>query len=40
MRHKFVEIAFTKAVKQVQSEQKIRASYARLDNSVDVNYLH
>jgi ferredoxin-NADP reductase/predicted pyridoxine 5'-phosphate oxidase superfamily flavin-nucleotide-binding protein len=39
MGHKFAEIAFTKAVKQVQSEQKSRAGYARWENSVDVNYL-
>jgi ferredoxin-NADP reductase/predicted pyridoxine 5'-phosphate oxidase superfamily flavin-nucleotide-binding protein len=39
MGHKFSEITFTKAVKQVQSEQKSRAGYARWENSVDVNYL-
>ena len=39
MGHKFAEIAFTKEVKQVQSEQESRAGYARWDNSLDVNHL-
>jgi ferredoxin-NADP reductase/predicted pyridoxine 5'-phosphate oxidase superfamily flavin-nucleotide-binding protein len=39
MGHKFAEIAFTTAVKQVQSEQKSRTGYARWENSLDVNHL-
>jgi len=39
MGHKFAEIAFTKAVKQVQSEQNSRAGYARWENTLDANYL-
>lgn len=39
MGHKFAEIAFTKAVKKVQSEQQSRAGYARWENSLDVNYI-
>jgi nuclear transport factor 2 (NTF2) superfamily protein/predicted pyridoxine 5'-phosphate oxidase superfamily flavin-nucleotide-binding protein len=39
MGHKFAEIAFTTAVKKVQSEQKSRAGYARWENSLDVNHL-
>jgi len=39
MGHKFAEIAFTTAVKQVQSEQKSRAGYARWENALDVNHL-
>ncbi|MFT7007220.1 MAG: putative pyridoxine 5'-phosphate oxidase superfamily flavin-nucleotide-binding protein [Colwellia sp.] len=39
MGHKFAEIAFTTAVKKVQSEQKSRAGYVRWENSLDVNHL-
>ncbi len=39
MGHKFAEIAFTPAVKQVQSEQKSRAGYARWENALDANHL-
>jgi predicted pyridoxine 5'-phosphate oxidase superfamily flavin-nucleotide-binding protein len=39
MGHKFAEIAFTKSVKQVQSEQNSRAGYARWENTLDANYL-
>lgn len=39
MGHKFAEIAFTPAVKEVQSEQKSRAGYARWENALDANHL-
>lgn len=39
MAHKFAEIAFTKAVKQVQSEQGSRAGYTRMEQGIDANYL-
>jgi predicted pyridoxine 5'-phosphate oxidase superfamily flavin-nucleotide-binding protein len=39
MGHKFAEIAFTTAVKKIQSEQKSRAGYARWENILDVNQL-
>lgn len=39
MGHKFAEITFTKAVKQVQSEHNSRAGYARWENSLDANHL-
>jgi len=39
MAHKFAEIAFTKAVKQVQREQNSRTGYARMEQGVDVNHL-
>ena len=39
MGHKFAEIAFTTAVKKVQSEQSSREGYARWDQGGDANYL-
>lgn len=39
MGHKFADIAFTKAVKQLQSEQQSRANYARWENKPDINGL-
>ncbi len=39
MAHKFAEIAFTKAVKQVQSEQNRRVGYALMERDQDANYL-
>jgi ferredoxin-NADP reductase/predicted pyridoxine 5'-phosphate oxidase superfamily flavin-nucleotide-binding protein len=39
MGHKFAEIAFTNNVKQVQSENKSRAGYSRMEQGFDANYL-
>jgi predicted pyridoxine 5'-phosphate oxidase superfamily flavin-nucleotide-binding protein len=38
MGHKFAELAFTGAVKQVQQEQGSRKAYARMDEGEDSNY--
>ncbi|MBT5030880.1 MAG: pyridoxamine 5'-phosphate oxidase family protein [Proteobacteria bacterium] len=39
MGHKFAEIAFTPAVKNIQSSQGSRASYARMEDRQDSNHL-
>jgi ferredoxin-NADP reductase/predicted pyridoxine 5'-phosphate oxidase superfamily flavin-nucleotide-binding protein len=39
MSHKYVQIAFSKGVRQVQIEQGSRAAYAGMDQGEDYNYL-
>lgn len=39
MGHQYAAIAFTDKVRQVQTEHKSRASYARMDQGEDVNYV-
>jgi ferredoxin-NADP reductase/predicted pyridoxine 5'-phosphate oxidase superfamily flavin-nucleotide-binding protein len=39
MPHKYVQIAFTDSVRQVQVEQNSRSGYAKMDQGEDYNYL-